>query len=323
MRVLVTGPNGFLGSHVCEGLAAQGHELRLLLRPTSSLAFLQNVTYQRADGDVRDAEALRKATEGVDAVVHIAGLTAARSEAEYMAVNATGTAAAVRAAAEAGVRRFVYVSSMAAHGPSPDGNPVPGALPRPVSAYGRSKLAGELAVLAQREHLNVAIVRPPVVYGPRDRALLPLFKLAKLRILPLYGDGQHQICWLHVQDTAAAINLVTTANVASGSVYSIMDGEPHTWLELGTMVARALDRRIWLARLPAGLFSFAGAAAGVISKLTRRTLPLTPEKVVSMRERYWVCDNERITAELGWKPRIGPQEGISQTLRWYRDHNWL
>jgi nucleoside-diphosphate-sugar epimerase len=116
---------------------------------------------------------------------------------------------------------------------------------------------------------------------------------------------------------------VTTANVASGSVYSIMDGEPHTWLELGTMVARALDRRIWLARLPAGLFSFAGAAAGVISKLTRRTLPLTPEKVVSMRERYWVCDNERITAELGWKPRIGPQEGISQTLRWYRDHNWL
>lgn len=323
MRVLVTGGNGFLGSHVCEELARQGHELRLLLRRTSRLANLDGLSYERADGDVRDEASLRQATAGVDAVVHVAGLTTALSEVDYMAVNAFGTAALVKAAAESEVRRFVYVSSMAAGGPSEDGRSPPETLPRPISAYGRSKLAGERAALGQREQISVAIVRPPVVYGPRDRGLLTLFRLAKLGVLPLYGDGSNQLCWLYIQDTASAIALATTSDGPSGSVYSIMDGSPHSWRELASLLAGALGRRLWLLPVPPRGYALAGKAAGLASRLTRRPLPLNPEKVTQMRERFWICDNQRITAELGWQPRITPQEGIELTLRWYRAHRWL
>ncbi len=125
MRILVTGATGFLGSHVAEELARQGHDLRLLVRRTSKLGFLDGVVFERVIGDVRDAGSLAPAVDGVETIVHVAGLTAARGEAEFQAVNTEGTAALVAAASVAGVRRFVYVSSLAAQGPSDDGEVKP------------------------------------------------------------------------------------------------------------------------------------------------------------------------------------------------------
>ena len=322
MRVLITGANGFLGSHVAEELARQGHELRLLLRRSSQLTNLEDVSYERVEGDVRDEESLQAATQGVEAVVHLAGLTAALRERDYVAVNAAGAATLAKAAREAGVKRFVYLSSLAAQGPSSDGRPVPNALPRPISAYGRSKLAGELAVLGYRDWLDVAVVRAPPVYGPRDRGFLPLFKLAKWGFIPLFDDGLHQLSWVYATDAAAAIALVASA-APSGAIYTLSDGEPHSWLELATLLQEALDKKVRMPRVPRLLYAVAGRAAGLTSMLTRRPLPLSPEKVAEMRERYWVCDHERLTAEFGWQPRVDAREGIGLTLRWYREQRWL
>jgi nucleoside-diphosphate-sugar epimerase len=323
MRILVTGANGFLGSHVADELARQGHDLRFLLRQRSRVLNIDGVAYERTEGDIRDEGSLRPAVGGVDAVVHVAGLTSALNERAYNAVNATGTASLAQAAVEAGVKRFVYVSSLAAQGPSPDGRPVPDALPRPISAYGRSKLAGELAVLGFRDRMDVVIVRAPVVYGPRDRGLLTLFRLAKRRVFPLYGDGRNQITWIYATDAARAIALATQHETAAGELYTLSDGEPHTWLELATLLKEAMGHRAWLARVPGKLYAAAGFAAGAISKVTRRPLPLNPEKVVEMRERYWLCDHDRITEDLGWKPLVGAREGIGLTLRWYQENRWL
>jgi nucleoside-diphosphate-sugar epimerase len=255
--------------------------------------------------------------------VHIGGLTSALNERAYTAVNATGTATLARAAIEAGVRRFVYVSSLAAQGPSPDGRPSPDALPRPISAYGRSKLAGELAVLAFRDRMDVVVVRAPIVYGPRDRGMLTLFKLARWRVLPLYGDGQNQITWVYATDAAKAIALAAQHETAAGELYTLSDGGPHTWLELAELLREAMGRRIWLAHVPGRLYAAAGFAAGDVSKVIRRPLQLSPEKIVEMRERYWLCDHDRITEDLGWKPLVSAREGIGLTLRWYQEHRWL
>src|SRR5581483_10329963 len=114
-----------------------------------------------------------------DVVVHMGGLTSSRSEALYQAVNAAGTAALVDAARSAGVKRFLYVSSLAAQGPSPEGRPLPPDVTNPITAYGRSKRDGETPVLAAMGDMSVAILRPPVIYGPRDQALLPLYRIIK------------------------------------------------------------------------------------------------------------------------------------------------
>jgi nucleoside-diphosphate-sugar epimerase len=326
LRILLTGGNGFLGSHVAERLQAEGHHLRLLIRRTSNLAFLERVDgYEPIMGDVRDTDSLSRAVQGIDAVIHLSAVTTARTEAEYQAVNGTGTASLVMAAAGAGVARFVYISSLAAHGPSPDGRPrVLSAPGKPVTAYGRSKRAGEVNTLAAREGVAVAIVRPPAVYGPRDRALVPLYRIAKmLGVFPLYGDGYNLASFLHVADAADAIVSVALSDFRSGAIYTISDGHPYTWRELVQSFGRALNRRILTVPTPGVLYKAAGYAGGIASSVSRRALTLNPDQVRQMSQRYWVCDNEAITRDTGWQPKIGIDEGLSQTLAWYRERRWL
>ena len=322
MRVLVTGGSGFVGSHVAEALANAGHELRLMLRATSSLEFLSGVTFERVEGDMRAPEALNAAARGVDAVVHLAGLTTAVRAADYFAVNAQGTGTLVRAAAEAGVGRFLYLSSLSAQGPNADDSGVAPPAPRPVSIYGRSKLSGEEEVLRMADRMSVTVVRAPVVYGPRDRGLLPFFRLGKSGILPVYGDGENRLSWVNVQDLASAITAVL-AGETSGSVYTVADGPSHSWRELAQSLQRALDRRAWVVGVPPSLYSLAGAAAGFAGAVIKRPLLLNRDKITEMRQRFWVCSNDRITRELGWRPTISTLTGLEETVRWYRQQHWL
>jgi nucleoside-diphosphate-sugar epimerase len=324
VKVLVTGANGFLGSHVAEKLLAEGHDLRLLLRKTSDTQFIEGLPYERAEGDMRSPEALERAVAGVEGVVHCAGLTSARNDAEFDAVNAEGTRVLADAAARAGVQRFVYISSLAAQGPSEDGAfhdamEVP---PKPKSPYGRSKLAGEEHVLRHRGDMAVSSLRCPVIYGPRDRALLPFYRLVKMRIMPLYGDGQNQIAWVHVDDAAAAVACML-AGAATGRVYNISDGGRHTWRKLGTMLGDAIGHKPLMVPVPGPLFGVAGLAGSAAQAVVRKPLPLHRHRVAEFAQRYWVCGHERISRELGWEPAYAPDEGIRQTTAWYRENGWV
>ena len=179
MKVLVTGASGFLGSHIAEQLARQGHTVRVLVRRTSDRSFLRGFETEEALGDVTQPESLPAAVAGVDAVVHAAGLVKARSAAEFQAVNAGGTANLLSALNGAGgLRRFVLISSLAAHGPSPDGRPRrPTRPPPPSSDYGRSKLMAEELVRSWAgEERPATIIRPARhlrAARPRHAALLP------------------------------------------------------------------------------------------------------------------------------------------------------
>ncbi|HEU5304939.1 MAG TPA: NAD(P)-dependent oxidoreductase, partial [Gemmatimonadales bacterium] len=186
MKALVTGATGFVGSHLAETLCQRGYEVTALARSPVKAAALANQGVRVVRGDLHDTAALDRAVEGQDVVYHVAGVVAARDEAEFLRGNREGTRNIV-AAAERGQRpRFVLVSSLAAAGPAPRGAPLTGGeAPRPVTAYGRSKLAAEQTVAASS--LRWSIVRPPIVYGPRDREILKVFRLARLRIAPVFG----------------------------------------------------------------------------------------------------------------------------------------
>jgi nucleoside-diphosphate-sugar epimerase len=323
MKVLVSGANGFVGSHVAEQLLARGVELRLMLRRTSRTDYLDGLEYERVDVDLRVPESLLPACEGVDAVVHLAVQTLAPTEAQYQEINALGTANLVHAARRAGVTRFVYISSLAAQGPNPDRETLMPDPPRPVSAYGRSKLAGEYAVLGARDDLEVAIVRLSAVYGPRDRALLPLYRMGKLGVVPVYGDGENLLSWLYVHDAAGAIAATTLGSPAPGSIYTVSDGGFYTWNQLVEAFGRAWGRTPRVVHGPPVLFRLAGSAGGLVQMITRKGLSLQTDQIRHMQARYFICDNAAITRDLGWQPTVDLDGGFAQTIGWCREQGLL
>jgi nucleoside-diphosphate-sugar epimerase len=323
LNVLVTGATGFVGSHVVQRLALGGHALRLLLRRSSSVAYLEGLEYERVEGEMRDVDSLRRAVQGVDAIVHLAGATSTSSAAEYEAINARGTADLVQIAREAGIERFVYASSLSAQGPSPDGYVQPSEPVFPDGAYGKTKLQGEYAVRAERQRMNVSVLRLPVVYGPRDRGLLPFFVMAKYGFIPLYGNGENQISWIHAFDAADAIVTALEKSEKSGAIFTPCDGAPHTWRELATAVGDAYGKNLRLPELSPSLFKIGGAAADAIAGVIGKQLPLTAEKAARMGKRYWICDNSAIEEQLGWQPQVEYRAGVRHTLDWYRENHWL
>jgi len=327
MKVLVTGATGFLGSHIAEELVHAGHDVRALVRKTSDTRFLRELGVELALGAVDGDEAdLARAVRGVDAIVHAAGIVKARRFAEFHDVNAGGTRnlVGVARAHAPELRRFVYVSSLAAHGPSPDGRARPtDSEPRPQTHYGKSKLGGERFVLDAARDLPVTILRPPVIYGPRDTETLMLFQTASLRVFPLFGDGGYRFSVVFARDCARAVHDILIKDHPSGRIYTVDDGAQYSWAEMRTIVERALGVRALAVRVPVPVYQAAALGVELFARLSGKPAILTRDKVTDMRQRYNVCSSDAIGSELGWHHRVRLDEGARLTVDWYREHGWL
>jgi nucleoside-diphosphate-sugar epimerase len=328
MTILVTGGSGFLGSHVIEQLSQAGRPVRALVRRSSDTKFLRTLSnVELFDGAVDDRASLARAVDGVDAVVHSAGLVKARNLDEFMRVNARGTEnlldVCVPLAGQ--LKRFVQVSSITVGGPSDAyGNPVQvDATPRPVTDYGRSKLAAELAVLSKKEHLKVTIIRPPAIYGPRDREILAFFKSIKLGVLPLLGSPQSKLSMTFGPDCARACIRAIDADVPSGSIFAVDDGAVHTMAELIAEAESAMGKRAFLRiPLPRRVVEGAALMSESYGKLTNKAMMLTRDKCNELFDQ-WVCDGQQARTQLELSPSVGFSQGVKQTVDWYRSAGWL
>jgi len=330
MKVLVTGASGFLGGHVAERLSARGDSVRALVRSTSNRAHLQTLPLvELFEGAVEDADRMKEAVDGVDAIVHTAGLVKARSTDEFFATNVGGTSNLVQAARGgrgkgSPVKRFVFVSSLTACGPSPDGRPVPRDQEAPNNAYGRSKLSAEKVVLSVKDEVRSVILRPGAIYGPRDGEILDMFKSIQRGLLPLVGTGEAKGSWVYATDCADACARAIDADVPSGSAFFVDDGEaPIDQKQLCADAERALGRRALLrGSIPVPLLMAIARGVEIFGRVTNRAVMLTPEKA-SMLLQHWVCSSEETRSALGWQPQVRWHEGLDRTVKWYRENGWL
>jgi nucleoside-diphosphate-sugar epimerase len=328
LRVLVTGASGFLGSHVAEQLSQSGHEVVALVRKSSNRKFLEtlpNLTF--AYGAVEDARAVDEAVRGADAIVHSAGLVKARGETEFEKTNVEGTKNLLAAAKKhaPALKRFVFVSSLAAVGPSHDGSPVkPDREPQPVTHYGRSKLRAEQAVLAAKNELPVTVIRPPMIYGPRDNETFAFFQTVSRRVLPYLGDGKNTLSIVYVGDAASACVRAIFADVPSGSVYFVDDGKVYVWRDMLAELEKVLERRAFL-RVPIPFFVLRGAAVASegYGRIRGKAMMLTRDKINELAAPHWVCDAEKTRTDLGWAPLVEWTEGATRAAAWYRQEGWL
>ena len=300
----ITGATGFVGSALLDAALAEGHQVRALARREQ--APRAGVEWVR--GDLGDTGALAALVAGADAVVHVAGLTNTPDPAQFEIANVTGTAHVIAAMVEAGLRRLVLVSSLAAREPK-------------LSAYGASKARAE--TLVEASGLDWTIVRPPGVYGPRDVDYLEMFRTAKWGFVPLPPGGASSI--IHADDLARLLVTLAASNAAPTrkKIYEPDDGREGGWShkELAAAIGRAVGRsRVFAPHLPRAVLD-AAAAADRIARGDKAKL--TPDRVGYMCHPNWVARFDRKPPPGLWQPQIAGEEGLKATAEWYRREGWV
>jgi 2-alkyl-3-oxoalkanoate reductase len=326
MKVLVTGATGFLGGHVAEALSARGDHVRALVRKTSNKKHLEKLAHvEFFEGSIEQVDRVADAVDGMDAIVHCAGIVKARSADEFFAVNVGGTSNLVEAARQRGkaLKRFVHVSSLEACGPSSDGEPVDLDQENPVTRYGRSKLAAEKVVLSARGEIPVVILRPAAIYGPRDVEVLDAFKSIQRGLFPVIAGGRSKTIWIYATDCASACVHAIDADVPSGRVYFVDDGcGAIDMLQMFADFERALGKKALRAPLPLPLLMTVARGVEAFGRITNRPVMLTREKA-SMLVQDWVCSSEATRRDLGWEPQVPWSVGVPKAVAWYRENGWL
>ncbi len=326
MTALVTGASGFIGSHLVEHLLQKNIAVRVLLRKTSSRAWLKDLQIEEVVGDLFTGEVLREAVQGVDYIYHSAGLTKAKTSQEYYRANTEGTKNLLAAAMEQTpqLKRFVLVSSQTAAGPSHGRTPITeDDPPHPITTYGKSKLQAERECLDAAARLPVTIVRPPAVFGPRDKDIFEFFNTFGKGLQPIVGFSEKYVSLVHVKDLVRGTVLAGESETARGKTYFISSRDVYGWKEVGETTRRVMGKNAMRLRIPEfGVYAIS-AVAEFFSLFSSKPALINLEKARDMVQDYWTCDSSRARRDFGYEQEIGLEEGIRNTVQWYREQNWL
>lgn len=326
MKVVVTGGAGFIGSHVIELLVAKSHEVICVERQNARLDWIRDLPVRIQQCGIHDETRLRRVLQGADAVFHLAGLTEARSPSDFYSVNTEGTACVLRAAAAqpSATPRFILFSSLAALGPCRNGELLsPDTVPFPLSHYGHSKLLAETVVHAWADRVPATILRLPSVYGPRERAVLKLFRMVRHGIALTTGDWDREFSLIYVRDLASALLACALSDRAAGRTYCLAHPERVSWRSFAKCVGQSLGRRPRLVSIPPSAAKVVAVAAEAAAYVRGRAAILNRDRVREITQHRWVCDPSRSIAEFGFSPAYAIDRGINETADWYRRERWL
>ncbi|MET1755464.1 NAD(P)-dependent oxidoreductase [Novosphingobium sp. RD2P27] len=302
MIIALTGGTGFVGRAFVESALEAGHELVVLARsPQEPRAGVEWVL-----GDLENRAALAELVRGADAVVHVAGVVNGPDAKAFRAGNYVGTLNLVEAAGAEGVRRFIHVSSLSAREPG-------------LSAYGASKERGEKVVMASL--LDWTVVRPPAIYGPRDKEMFELFRAARWGVIPMPKEGRASL--IHVDDLARLLlALLPGGEGVSGRTFEPDDGRAGGWehRELALAIGWAVDRRPKVLGLsPAAL----RRAAGIDGFLRGRGAKMTPDRAAYFSHPDWTGHPSAHVPPEIWEAQVETRTGLKATAQWYREQGWL
>ena len=325
MRVLITGATGFIGSHLAEHLHQKGHTLKCLIRKTSNLSYLEGLPIEFIYGDLFTQNILCEAVKDVDYIYHVAGITKARTKPEYFRGNQLATKNLLDAVrtVKPNLKRFVHVSSQAAAGPSVNGTIDETTPFHPITTYGISKMEAERECIRCMENIPITIVRPPAVYGPRDKDIFEFFNTMNKGLQPMIGFNYKQVSLIHVKDLVDGIILAGESAAGVGQTYFISSAKFYDWKEVGEITSRILGKKVFRLRIPEFLVFMIAGIAEAYSIISRQAVLLNWEKAMDIVQDDWTCSVEKARKDLGFKESFTIETGIRNTVDWYKEHGWL
>ncbi len=326
MKALVTGSNGFIGSHLVERLIEKKYQVRCLVRKTSDLRWIKDLPVEFVFGDVTDYQSLMPVVKDINFVFHLGGIVRARTFSEYQKVNHEGTKNLLEACKQfsQNFNRFVYISSQAVVGPSKDGDPInEDYVPRPISNYGRTKLAGEHVVKEYQPHFPFTIIRPPSVYGPRDDDIYQLFKIIKWGVKPIVGKKHKKLSIIYITDLVNGIIRAAEHPRAANEIFFLTNEQSYSWEQLENTIANAIGKRGFFVYIPPVVIDLIAAINEFFGKMVGKAVVLNADKAREMKQQNWVVSGEKAKERLKFSPDVEIETGIRKTHDWYCQQGWL
>lgn len=323
--VLITGANGFVGSRLCRKFLDEGFTVIAGVRKSADLSLLEGLDIHYRYGDVTRPDTLPEMVRDVDYIIHNAGVVKAKKKQLFFDVNELGTKSLFEAIVEYNpyIKKVIYISSLAAAGPSLKGNPVTETdIPHPVTTYGASKLAGEKQVMTFSDKLNIVILRPSGIYGPGEKEILSVFETLKKGIKPYIGNMQRKLQLVHVDDLCLGVYKTIIGETTSGSLYFIAENRAYTMEELMSHFEAAVGKKCFPLVLPASIFKAIAYVSKTLFKLVNATPMLTPEKTRELLAS-WEISTEKAKQEIGFESTIPLAQGAKETYAWYKKEGWL
>jgi dihydroflavonol-4-reductase len=324
--ILVTGGAGFIGSHTVKALSDRGLTVRCLIRKHHrNLDRLNGLSVDIVRGDLLDPASFARNLEDVDYIIHIAGITKAKRKDDFYIGNVAATQNLLEAALHLPkLKKFCCISSLTAVGPSPDGLPLTESAPcRPITTYGKSKLAAENLCARYADRLPIVILRPPAVFGPGDPDILEIYKLVYRGLHPIIGSPEKTVSLIYAPELAKAIVCATIDDRTAGQTYFVSDPTVYAFSSLIDYLAIIANKRTIPLRIPAGVvYSLAGIVQ-FFSLFGGKPAILNIEKARDILQKHWVCDPQKIKDHIGFETSVSVYEGIKQTFAWYNENAWL
>ncbi len=326
MKVLITGGNGFIGSYLVQTLLDQHYQVRcLLLEGDQPLRGLEKLPVEIVYGDICKPETLGPAMKGVDYIIHLAAIKNAWDEETYMRINCGGTKNILEAALESNgnLKRFLFVSTQAAAGPSPDGHPLTEDDPaRPLSLYGTSKLAAEQYLQSHEPKVPFTILRPSAIYGPfifNMSITAMMLWITRWRVAPnIHSQGQ-LMHMLHINDMVRGLVTAMEKEEGLGQTYFITTPRIYNWREVVKIAFDLRGKKGLIFPLPKILIKSGAGIVKATRRLRGKPVTLIDDLITQMLHPYWVCSGEKAKRELGFEATISLEDGLSDTIDWF-DH---
>ena len=324
-KLLITGGSGFLAFHVIEEALKQGYQVHVSIRPSSSTTHLKalNITYISINfADVNAIkDQLKK--EQYNYIIHSAGTTKAANQQEYNRVNASYTSNLAQAAIMANIplKKFVFVSSLAAIGPARESGIIEETnTMQPVTEYGKSKMLAE-KMLSEIKDLPLIVLRPTAVYGPREKDLLIVLKTFIRGLEPYIGNSPQQLSFVYVKDLSKLLVNSLHAPV-TGKAYNISDGRVYDRFELASVTKKIIGNRTVRFHLPLVVVKLIAGFLEAISTVRKKTPALNRDKIKELTAS-WACSIEAAKSDLKFLPEYDLKSGLQETLQWYKINKWI